>query len=178
MSSALCETQMYRFSMLAIYVDGVNIFYHKEMNLAAAETLQATFEMTSLETHFCIGQRIEWTLRRLFIHQTTHARCVLKHFSMSQVHLLSTPMVVRYLGVHTNPFRPTDNDEDILGPETPYLTAIGALMYLAINAPPNITFADPLQPYNTHYLLDPHQSRSQIVSYEVCKSELPLWPHR
>nr|KYP48430.1 Retrovirus-related Pol polyprotein from transposon TNT 1-94 [Cajanus cajan] len=40
-------------------------------------------------------------------------------------------MVVRSLDVNKDPFRPQEKDEEILGPEVPYLSAIGALMYLA-----------------------------------------------
>ncbi|CAH9146881.1 unnamed protein product [Cuscuta epithymum] len=50
-------------------------------------------------------------------------------------------MVVRSLNVHDDPFRPCEDDEEILGPEIPYLSAIGALMYLANNTRPDIAFS-------------------------------------
>ena len=40
-------------------------------------------------------------------------------------------MVVRSLDAKNDPFRPPEEDEEILGPEVPYLSAIEALMYLA-----------------------------------------------
>ena len=40
-------------------------------------------------------------------------------------------MVVRSLEVTKDPFRPKEETEELLGPEVPYLSAIGALMYLA-----------------------------------------------
>ena len=40
-------------------------------------------------------------------------------------------MVVRSLEVDKEPFRPKEENEKLLGPEVPYLSAIGALMYLA-----------------------------------------------
>nr|GEV09637.1 retrovirus-related Pol polyprotein from transposon TNT 1-94 [Tanacetum cinerariifolium] len=43
---------------------------------------------------------------------------------------LSTPMVGRSLNVGDDPFRSCEEGEDVLGPEVPYLSAIGALMYL------------------------------------------------
>ena len=49
-------------------------------------------------------------------------------------------MVVRSLDVNKDPFRPQENDEEILGSEVPYLSAIGALMYLANTTRPDITF--------------------------------------
>jgi hypothetical protein len=50
-------------------------------------------------------------------------------------------MVVRSLDLEKDPFRPRDDEEQILGPEFLYLSAIGALMYLANNTQPNIAFA-------------------------------------
>ena len=40
-------------------------------------------------------------------------------------------MVVRSLDTKKDPFRPRDDEEELLGPEVPYLSAIGLLMYLA-----------------------------------------------
>ncbi|KAL0712967.1 hypothetical protein Bca4012_019945 [Brassica carinata] len=48
---------------------------------------------------------------------------------MAESHPLSSPMVVRSLGLDTDPFRPKMDGEDVLGPEVPYLSAIGALMF-------------------------------------------------
>ena len=48
-------------------------------------------------------------------------------------------MVVRSLDVKKDPFRPCEKGEDLLGPEVPYLSAIGAFMYLA-TCTPNISF--------------------------------------
>jgi len=50
-------------------------------------------------------------------------------------------MVVRSLDVDKDPFRPQEKDEELLGPEVPYLSAIGALMYLANDTRPDIAFA-------------------------------------
>jgi len=50
-------------------------------------------------------------------------------------------MVVRSLDVKKDHFRPREDDEEILGPEVPYLSAIGALMYLANCTRPDITFS-------------------------------------
>ncbi|KAL0338488.1 UNVERIFIED_CONTAM: Secreted RxLR effector protein [Sesamum angustifolium] len=49
-------------------------------------------------------------------------------------------MVVRSLDVNKDPFRPRESDEELLGPEVPYLSAIGALMYLVNHTRPDITF--------------------------------------
>ena len=39
-----------------------------------------------------------------------------------------------------DPFRPCEKDEELLGPEVPYLSAIGVLMYLANYTRPDIAF--------------------------------------
>ncbi|KAJ9556306.1 hypothetical protein OSB04_010920 [Centaurea solstitialis] len=91
--------------------------------------------------------------------------------------------LVRSLDVEKDPFRPPTDDEDILGPEVPYLSAIGALMFLAGHTRPDISFSlNLLARYSTKdlglyfanpskgslygfadagYLSDPHTSRSQ-----------------
>jgi hypothetical protein len=50
-------------------------------------------------------------------------------------------MIVRSLEADKDPFRPKEEDEQGLGPEVPYLSAIEALMYLANCTRPNIAFA-------------------------------------
>ena len=60
---------------------------------------------------------------------------------MDKAHPLSTPMVVRSLEVSKDPFRPQEENGEPLGPEVPYITAIGALMYLANATRPDIAFS-------------------------------------
>ena len=66
---------------------------------------------------------------------------VLKQFYMDKAHPLSTPMVGRSLDVKKDPFWPQEDDEETLGPKVPYLSAIGALMYLANCTRLDIAFA-------------------------------------
>ncbi|KAJ9556108.1 hypothetical protein OSB04_010722 [Centaurea solstitialis] len=102
---------------------------------------------------------------------------------MDKSHPLSTPMVVRSLDVEKDHFRPPTDDEDILGPKVPYMSAIGALMFLAGHTRPDISFSlNLLARYSTKdlglyfsnppkgrlygfvdagYLSDPHTGRSQ-----------------
>jgi ribonuclease HI len=60
---------------------------------------------------------------------------------MDKSHPLSVPMVVRSLDVKKNLFRPLEDDEEIIGPEVPYLSAIGGLMFLASHTRPDISFS-------------------------------------
>ena len=50
-------------------------------------------------------------------------------------------MVVRSLDMNKDQFRPKDEDEELLGPEVPYLSVIGTLMYIANCIRPDIAFA-------------------------------------
>ena len=50
-------------------------------------------------------------------------------------------MAVRSLEVTEDPFRPKEENEELLGPEVPYLSAIGVLMYLANYTQPDIAFS-------------------------------------
>ena len=60
---------------------------------------------------------------------------------MDKARSLSTLMVGQSLDVKKDVFRPQEDDEETLGPEVSYLSAIGALMYLVNYTRPNIAFA-------------------------------------
>ena len=52
---------------------------------------------------------------------------------MDKANPLNIPMVVRSLDVKNDIFRPREDNEELLGHEVQYLSAIGALMYLSNN---------------------------------------------
>ncbi|MCI86880.1 putative copia-like polyprotein, partial [Trifolium medium] len=58
---------------------------------------------------------------------------------MDKENPLITPMMGRTLNVDNDPFRPKEGNEENLDSEIPYLSAIGALMYLANCTRPDIT---------------------------------------
>ena len=93
------------------------------------------------KTKFCIGLQIEHFPNGVLVHQSTYIKKILKRFNMDKAHPLSSPMVVRSLDVKNDPFRPCENGEELLGPEVPYLSVIGALMYLANCTRPDIAFS-------------------------------------
>ena len=90
--------------------------------------------------NFCLGLQIEHFPNGILIHQSTYIKKVLKRFYMDKAHPLSSPMIVQSLDVKNDPFRHCEKDEELLGPEVPYLSAIGALMYLANCTRPYIFF--------------------------------------
>ncbi|XP_050896776.1 secreted RxLR effector protein 161-like [Lathyrus oleraceus] len=122
-------------------MDGINIIGTPEELPKAMNCLKKEFEMKDLgKTKLCLGLQIEHLDKEIFVHQEGYIEKVLKHLYMDKCHPLSTPMVVRSLDVEKVPFRPRENDEELLGPKVPYLSAIGALIYLANYTRPDISF--------------------------------------
>ncbi|KAK9912312.1 hypothetical protein M0R45_036180 [Rubus argutus] len=93
------------------------------------------------KTRFCLGLELEHHDSGILIHQSAYTQKMLRHFNMDKVHPVSTPMIGRSLDLKKDPFRPRDDDEDVLEAEVPYLSAIGALLYLALCTRPDISFA-------------------------------------
>ncbi|KAL5809036.1 hypothetical protein ACOSQ3_029727 [Xanthoceras sorbifolium] len=130
------------FAIVAVYVDDMNLIGTPEELLKTAEYLKREFEMKDLgKTKYCLGLEIEHTPNGILVHQSAYVEKILKRFNMDNAHPLGTPMVVRSLDPKKDPFRPKEDDEKILGPEVPYLNAIGALLYLAQCTRPDIAFA-------------------------------------
>jgi hypothetical protein len=95
---------------------------------------------------------------------------------MSKCHPLKTPMVVRSLEADKDPFRPKGDDEEVLGLEVPYLSAIGALMYLANCTRPNIAFAvNLLARYNAALTRRRWVGVKTILRYLQGTQDLGLW---
>ena len=92
------------------------------------------------KTKYCIGLKIEHKSNGILIHQSTYVEMVLKQFNMDKAHALSSPMIVRSLDAKKDHFRPKKRKLST-SPEVPYLSAIGALLYLAQCTRPNITFS-------------------------------------
>jgi hypothetical protein len=92
-------------------------------------------------TKLCLGLQIEHFHNGIFVHQSNYIQKMLKYFNMDKTHHLSTPMVIQSLNVKKDLYRPRENNEKALGPEVPYLSRIGALMYLANNTRPDIIFS-------------------------------------
>ncbi|KAJ0881424.1 putative RNA-directed DNA polymerase [Helianthus annuus] len=130
------------YVIIAVYVDDMNIIGTPGELQKAVEYLKREFEMKDLgKTKFCLGLQIEHLKGGILVHQETYIEKLLKRFYMEKSHPLSTPMVVRPLDVEKDPFRPPKDGEEILGPEVPYLSAIGALMFLASHTRPDISFS-------------------------------------
>ncbi|XP_047264623.1 uncharacterized protein LOC124896826 [Capsicum annuum] len=141
-SSTNDEKTTLGFVILVVYVDDINLIVTLEEVQKAIEYLKKEFEMKDLgKTKLCLGLQIEHLANRIFIHQAAYTQKVLKRFYMDKAYPLSTPMVVRSLDVSKDPFRSLEEGEEILDPEVPYLSTIGALVYLANATRPDIAFS-------------------------------------
>ena len=123
-------------------MDDLNLIGTPEGLLETANYLKKEFEMKDLgKTRYCLGLQIKYFSNCIFVHQSTYTEKVLKGFYMDKAHPLNSLMVVRSLEVDKDPFHPKEENEKLLGPEIPYLSAIGALMYLANCTRPDIAFS-------------------------------------
>jgi hypothetical protein len=93
------------------------------------------------KSKFCLGVQLEHLSSGILVHQSTYNQKVLEKFNINMSYPLKTAIVVRSLDLEKDPFRPRDDEEQILGPEFPYLSVVGALMYLANNTRSDISFA-------------------------------------
>ena len=130
------------FAIIAVYVDDLNLIGTPKELIKTTNYLKKEFEMKDLgKTRYCLSLQIEYCLNGVLIHQSSYIEKVLKRFYIGKSHPLNSPMFVRLLKVTKDPFRLKEENEELLGPEVPYLSAIGALMYLANYTRPDIAFS-------------------------------------
>jgi hypothetical protein len=79
-------------------------------------------------------------------------------------------MCNRSLDVKKDPYRPREYNEKVLGPEVPYLSAIGALMYLANNTRPDIVFSVNVLPIYSSDSTRRHWNRIKHVLRYLCET--------
>ena len=130
------------FAILAVCVNDLNLIGTLEELINTTNYLKKEFEMKDLgKTKYCLDLQIKYCSNGGFIHQSTYIEKVLKRFYMDKSHPLSSPMVVRSLEVTKDLFQPKEGNEELLGLEVPYLSAICTLMYLANYTRSNIVFS-------------------------------------
>lgn len=130
------------FVIVAIYVDDINIFGTPTITQETINTLKRTFEMRDLgKPAYCLGIQFKHQQNGILIHQSTYTKKILKQFNMDKARLASTPMDMQTLDPSKDMFQKCRDQEPTLGPEKPYLSEINALMYLANQTRPNISFS-------------------------------------
>ena len=129
------------FALISVYVDNLNLIVTPEELTRKKNYLKREFEMKDLgKTKNFLGLQIVHFPIGILVHQSAYTKKILKRFYTNEAHPLTSPMVVRALDVKNDPFRPCEKGEELLGPEVPYLSAIGALMDLATCTRPYIVF--------------------------------------
>ena len=114
------------FAIVAVYVDDMNLIGTLAELEEIAAHLKSKFEMKDLgKTRYCLGLEIEHCSDGILVHQSNYTQKVLRRFNEDKVKPSSTPMVVRTLDAKRDPFRPKKDEEEILEPKVPYLSAIG-----------------------------------------------------
>jgi hypothetical protein len=109
-------------------VDDLNIIGNPQDINEAHNHLKMEFEMKDLgQTKFCLGLQIEHLHSGILVHQSAYIQKTLENFNMDKSYPSRTPMVVRSLDMEKDPFRPRDDDEEVLGPKVSYLSVIRAL---------------------------------------------------
>ena len=104
-------------TIIAVYVDDLNLIGTPEELTKAANYLKKEFEMKDLgKTRYCLGLQIEHCSNDIFVHQSTYIEKVLNRFYMDKSHLVNSLMVVRSLEVDKDLFCSKEENEELLGP--------------------------------------------------------------
>jgi hypothetical protein len=90
---------------------------------------------------FCLGFQLEHLQSGILVHQSAYIYKNLQKYNMDKSYPSKAHMVVQSLDINKDQFRPKDEDEELLGSEVPYLSAIGALMYVANYIRSDVAFA-------------------------------------
>jgi hypothetical protein len=129
------------FCIISVYVDDLNIIDIELDINEARDHLKTEFKMKDLgKTKFCLDLQLEHISTGILVHQSAYIQKILEKFNMDKAYPSKTHMIVRALEKDTDPFRPRQEGEEVLGSEYPYLSAIRALMYLVNNTTSDITF--------------------------------------
>ena len=129
------------FVILAVYVDDLNSIGTPDLSKHVEDLLTKQFEMKILgRTSYCLGLQIKhYADGSLLLHQQTYVKKLLCTFNMENANALSTPMIGKSR-TDEDPYRPADTEEKEVDKKQ-YLAAVGALLYLATNTRPDISFA-------------------------------------
>jgi hypothetical protein len=165
------------FCIISVYVHDLNIIGNTKDINEACNHLKTEFEMKDLgRTKFCLGLQLEHLHTSILVHQSAYVQKILKNFNMDKAYLATTPMIVHALEKYKDPFKPKGEGEEVLGQEYPYLSTIGALMYLANNTRPDIAFAvNYLVRHSAAPTMNHWNSIKNILRYLVSTIDLGLY---
>ena len=127
---------------LLVYVDDLLLVANDTARLDSVKAqLSSRFEMKDMgEAQFILGVQIrrDRANRRLYLSQAEYVRTVLERFNMLDCKPVASPMAT---GVKLLKAGPADTSDGGDMRDTPYASAVGALMYAALVTRPDIAFA-------------------------------------
>jgi hypothetical protein len=127
------------FTIVAIYVDDLNIIGTPRAVAATKATMMEKFEMKDLgRLSHCLGLQVEHYECGVFVHQSAYVEKILLKYQMNTCNIMGTPMEVRG---DREQYAERDEGEAALDEHLPYFTVVGELMWLANRTRPDIAFA-------------------------------------
>jgi hypothetical protein len=81
---------------------------------------------------YFLGLQLEHRPSRILVHESAYIQKILEKFSMDKSYRNKPPMIVHYLEIEKDPFRPQDIGEMILGPMFHILVSLEHLRILQI----------------------------------------------
>ena len=123
---------------------------------------------------YCLGLHIEhYADGILLLHQQTYVKKLLRTFNMDNTNALSAPMIGKSR-FDDDPYRPLDDEEEEID-KPQYRAAVGALLYLATNTQPDISFAVSVLAHHSHKPTSRHwQGLKHLMQYLPGTGDLGL----
>jgi hypothetical protein len=97
------------FCIISVYVDDLNNIGSPKDIKEARNHLKTELEMNDLgKTKYCLGLQLEHRPSGILVHQSAFIQKILKKFNMDKSYPNKTLMIVRFLEIGKDPFRPRD----------------------------------------------------------------------
>ena len=86
------------------------------------------------KTKYFLGLQLEHRPSGILMHQSAYIQKILEKFNMDKSYHNKTPMIVRFLEIEKDPFRPWDIREKLLGSRFHILVSLEYLCILQITS--------------------------------------------
>jgi Reverse transcriptase (RNA-dependent DNA polymerase)/GAG-pre-integrase domain/Zinc knuckle len=131
-----------KFVIISIYVDDLNLIGTEKEISETKTALSKEFEMKDLGLGtYCLGVEITRVAGGVLVHQKSYIENILKRYNMQTCNPVNHPLQVRNNKKEKDIYCSIKPDEKPLSNDTPYLSAIGSLLYLANTTRPDISFS-------------------------------------
>jgi Reverse transcriptase (RNA-dependent DNA polymerase) len=125
-----------------MYVDDLNLIGTENEINETKTALSLEFEMKDLgQGTYCLGVEIARVADGILVHQKSYIANILNRFNMELCNPTDHPLQIRNNKIEKDIYCPIKPDETPVSSDTPYLSAIGSLLYLANTTRPDISFS-------------------------------------